>query len=278
MAQTHYRYHRSAIGSGAFPRRGGKGEESTPKRRGSAKIGTTTKQISKKRRVKTVAISSSPPKPKEEEYDSGDRIVGHTATGNGHSVSLITERAADQSRRTVPEIIVQQATPSKVYAYWGAFGKSREETIGTDHFNVKETVLAHPGDVPATKPPNRSPVHITASNDRTPTMTACWELSTVVIKGPPRDPRLRQKKLSAFGRNDYWYVRTLVKALESRREKGLAFEEDDLRFLREVRFRIERDLKFEWMVRQTKREMRQSKRKARPKKDALAKTNSTGLT
>ncbi|KAF5490562.1 hypothetical protein CGCF413_v010669 [Colletotrichum fructicola] len=136
MAQTHYRYRRSAIGSDAFPRRGGKREESPPKRRGSAKIGTTTKQISKKRRVKTATISSSPTEPKDEEYDDDDRIIGHTSTGNGHSVSLITERATDQSRRNVPEVIVQQATPSKVYAYWGALGKSREETIGTDHFNV----------------------------------------------------------------------------------------------------------------------------------------------
>ncbi|KAF0318795.1 hypothetical protein GQ607_013927 [Colletotrichum asianum] len=136
MAQTHYRYRRSAIGSDTFPRRGGKREESSPKRRGSAKIGTTTKQISKKRRVKTATISSNPTEPKDEEYDDDDRIIGHTSTGNGHSVSLITERATDQSRRNVPEVIVQQATPSKVYAYWGALGKSREETIGTAHFNV----------------------------------------------------------------------------------------------------------------------------------------------
>ncbi|KAF3802768.1 hypothetical protein GCG54_00014002 [Colletotrichum gloeosporioides] len=142
MAQTHYRYRRSAIGSDAFPRRGAKREESSPKRRGSAKIGTTTKQISKKRRAKTAAISSTPTEAKDEEYDDDDRIIGHTSTGNGHSVSLITERAADQSRRNVPEIIVQQTTPSKVYAYWSALGKSREETIGTDHFNVF-AILGH---------------------------------------------------------------------------------------------------------------------------------------
>lgn len=66
MAQMHYRYRQSAISSDAFPRRGGKREESPPKRRGSAKIGTTTKQISKERRVKTATISSNPIEPKDE--------------------------------------------------------------------------------------------------------------------------------------------------------------------------------------------------------------------
>lgn len=133
-------------------------------------------------------------------------------------------------------------------------------------------------DVPNNEPPNSSPAHLTTCFSQTPTIPTCWEVSTVVIKGPPRDPRLRQKKLSAFGRSDYRYVRTLVKALERRRAKGFAFEEDDLRFLREVRSRIERDLKFERMVQQTKREMRQAMRKAKLEKEASAQTNSTALT
>lgn len=70
------------------------------------------------------------------EYHENDRIVGHVVSENDHLVRLVTIRSVDESRRVVSEADIQRATPSKLYAYWEAFGKPREQTIGVDHFNA----------------------------------------------------------------------------------------------------------------------------------------------
>ncbi|KAF6816121.1 hypothetical protein CSOJ01_03184 [Colletotrichum sojae] len=69
-------------------------------------------------------------------YDENDRIVGHVVSEHDHLVRLVTIRPVDESRRVVSEADIQRATPSKLYAYWEAFGKPREQTIGVDHFNA----------------------------------------------------------------------------------------------------------------------------------------------
>ncbi|KAK2036806.1 hypothetical protein LZ31DRAFT_547286 [Colletotrichum somersetense] len=52
------------------------------------------------------------------------------------SVDLITYRASDGSKRLVPEPVLQQKAPQKVYAYWQSFDQPREATIGSHYFHI----------------------------------------------------------------------------------------------------------------------------------------------
>ncbi|KAH0421981.1 hypothetical protein CcaCcLH18_13090 [Colletotrichum camelliae] len=78
------------------------------------------------------------------DYDQDDELVGWKINRSSHRVFILTLRSTDKSRRRVPEKTVQQKTPSKLDAYWRAFGRPREETLNTDHYHVFDILAYDP--------------------------------------------------------------------------------------------------------------------------------------
>ncbi|KAK1579371.1 uncharacterized protein LY79DRAFT_344517 [Colletotrichum navitas] len=78
----------------------------------------------------TVGVSQST------DFRKDDEIVGWKFNRATKSVDLITYRASDDSKRLVPESVVQQKVAQKVYAYWESFNQPREVTVGSDYFHI----------------------------------------------------------------------------------------------------------------------------------------------
>ncbi|KAK2005261.1 hypothetical protein LZ32DRAFT_612243 [Colletotrichum eremochloae] len=91
-------------------------------------------------RRRTTAVT-----PKSQDYLESDELIGWKYYPSTKRVDVRTRRSADGSERLVPEKLIQQRCPSRLYNFWGSFSQPREKTIKTNHYHVFDIIGEDPG-------------------------------------------------------------------------------------------------------------------------------------
>ncbi|KAK1993622.1 hypothetical protein LX36DRAFT_661362 [Colletotrichum falcatum] len=115
----------------------------TKTRTRSARSNRAEPRLGNKKASKAEAVTKSPKRagmPKSQDYVESDELVGWKYYPSSKTVDIVTLRPADDSQRLVPERIVQQTCPLRLYAYWASFSQPREQTIGTNEYHVFDII------------------------------------------------------------------------------------------------------------------------------------------
>ncbi|KAK1973309.1 hypothetical protein LZ30DRAFT_790491 [Colletotrichum cereale] len=78
------------------------------------------------------------------DYLTSDELIGWKYYPSTKDVDILTHRPDDGSKRLVPERLIQQRSPSQLYAYWMSFARPREKIIQTDQYHVFDIIDENP--------------------------------------------------------------------------------------------------------------------------------------